>query len=438
MWIASLGGTSALQRAGKAVRIDNDDIGGVVTGPRGPEAGVWVIAETNDLPTKFSRTVVTDDQGRYLVPDLPKANYSVWVRGYGLVDSPKVQAAPGRILNLTGVVGAESARGGGVLPGRLLVFAGPGAGQERVSGHGPEGNGISPNMKTQADWLRMMKTGGCTTCHQIGTKGTREIPAALGTFASGAAAWDRRVQSGQAGGQMSNGLNNMGRRRALAMFGDWTDRIAAGEVPPAPPRPQGVERNVVITQWDWADPKAYLHDVVSTDRRNPTGQRQRPDVRLARAERRLPARAGSDAAHRDAGEVDGARPEHAARRRATMPQPSPYWGDEADLDQQEQRAQPDDGRAGPRLDHVGGPPARQSRLLQGGLEPSLGEAVPDQQRRAASRDVRPEDAEAHAHQHLLRHAPPDVRRGRQPHALDERRRPGGRMAEHEDVRADGR
>jgi hypothetical protein len=33
-----------------AVAIDNDDIGGVVTGPKGPEAGVWVIAETRDLP----------------------------------------------------------------------------------------------------------------------------------------------------------------------------------------------------------------------------------------------------------------------------------------------------------------------------------------------------------------------------------------------------
>ena len=58
--------------------------------------------------------------------------------------------------------------------------------------------------------------------------------------------------------------------RALSVFADWTDRIAAGEVPPAPPRPAGIERNVVITQWDWADPKAYLHDVVSTDRRDPT------------------------------------------------------------------------------------------------------------------------------------------------------------------------
>src|SRR6202140_5350620 len=82
-----------------AVAIDDDDIGGVVTGPNGPEAGVWVIAETVDLPTTFAKMVVTDDQGRYLIPDLPKANYTVWVRGYGLVDSPKVRAAPGKHLN---------------------------------------------------------------------------------------------------------------------------------------------------------------------------------------------------------------------------------------------------------------------------------------------------------------------------------------------------
>src|SRR6266545_7123084 len=83
-----------------AVAVDNDDIGGVVTGPRGPEAGVWVIAETKDTPTRLIKSVVTDDRGRYLLPDLPKANYDVWVRGYGLVDSPKVLSTPGKTINL--------------------------------------------------------------------------------------------------------------------------------------------------------------------------------------------------------------------------------------------------------------------------------------------------------------------------------------------------
>src|SRR6476659_2696300 len=94
---------SAQQPAAQAVAIDNDDIGGVVTGPNGPEAGVWVIAETRDLPVRYIKIVVTDDRGRYVVPDLPKANYDVWVRGYGLVDSPKVKSEPGKQLNLTAV-----------------------------------------------------------------------------------------------------------------------------------------------------------------------------------------------------------------------------------------------------------------------------------------------------------------------------------------------
>ena len=92
------------QSPNAAVRIDNDDIGGVVTSAKGAEAGVWVIAETTDLPTRFAKMVVTDDQGRYVVPDLPKATYNVWVRGYGLVDSPKVKATPGKNLNLKAVV----------------------------------------------------------------------------------------------------------------------------------------------------------------------------------------------------------------------------------------------------------------------------------------------------------------------------------------------
>src|SRR4029434_7741793 len=100
---------TAGQQGGAAIAVDADDLGGVVTSSKGPEAGVWVIAETNDLPTKFVKIVVTDDSGRYLLPDLPKANYNVWVRGYGLVDSQKVQSAPGKNLNLTAVI-APNAR----------------------------------------------------------------------------------------------------------------------------------------------------------------------------------------------------------------------------------------------------------------------------------------------------------------------------------------
>ena len=105
-----------------AVAIDTDDIGGVVRGPGGPEAGVWVIAETRDLPTRFTRSVVTDDQGRYVLPDLPKAKYKVWVRGYGLVDSPKVDGQPGQQLDLNSRSGTERSRGGPILSGDLLVF----------------------------------------------------------------------------------------------------------------------------------------------------------------------------------------------------------------------------------------------------------------------------------------------------------------------------
>src|SRR5437867_11546931 len=86
------------------VEVDGDDIGGVVTSRVGPEAGVWVIAETTELGTRFAKMVVTDDAGRYVIPDLPKAKYRVWVRGYGLVDSPKVDAEPGKLLNLTAVI----------------------------------------------------------------------------------------------------------------------------------------------------------------------------------------------------------------------------------------------------------------------------------------------------------------------------------------------
>jgi hypothetical protein len=84
-------------------------------------------------------------------------------------------------------------------------------------------------------------------------------------------AWARRIMSGQAQVQMANAMGRLDVPRALKLFADWTDRIAAGELPAAKPtRPQGAERNIVISVWDWSDPKAYLHDEISTDKRKPT------------------------------------------------------------------------------------------------------------------------------------------------------------------------
>ena len=103
------------------VAIDKDDIGGVVAGPGGPEAGVWVIAETTDLPTKYAKIVVTDGEGRYVVPDLPTANYQVWVRGFGLVDSAEDAGEARPTARPHGGAGARRALGGAVLSGDLLV-----------------------------------------------------------------------------------------------------------------------------------------------------------------------------------------------------------------------------------------------------------------------------------------------------------------------------
>ena len=325
---ATLVWTEARQVQGDRVAVDNDDIGGVVSGPNGPEAGVWVIAETTDLPTRFVRIVVTDDRGRYVVPDLPNANYNVWVRGYGLVDSTKVQASPGRTLNLTAVVAPDERAAAQYYPAGYWFSLIQVPGQHEFPGTGPEGNGISPNMESQAAWIRTLKSGGCMACHQLGNKATREIPVELGRFDSLVAAWDRRIQSGQAGRSMSSGLDRMGRRRAVEMFADWTDRILAGELPPAPPRPQGLERNLVTTQWDWADPKAYLHDEISTDKRNPTVNANGPIYGALEASADyVPV---LDPVRHTASRVRVPVRDPDTPMAAGPPlQPSPYWGDEA-------------------------------------------------------------------------------------------------------------
>ncbi len=321
----SIVSTSARQANTATIPIDADDIGGVVTGPKGPEAGVWVIAETTDLPTKYVKIVVTDDRGRYLIPDLPKANYNVWVRGYGLVDSPKQPCPPGKHLNLTAVPAPSPKAAAEYYPAGYWLSLLKVPEKSDFPGTGPTGNGINPAITTQAQWIRLVKSGGCTSCHQLGTKGTRELLPALGTFPTSAAAWERRLQSGQAGTNMISTLGQFGRERALALFGDWTDRIAAGEVPQAPPRPQGLERNVVITQWDWADPKGYLHDEVSTDRRNPTLNAN--GLIYGAMELSTDYLPVLDPKNNTISRVElTVRDPNTPRTSPTMIQPSPYWG----------------------------------------------------------------------------------------------------------------
>lgn len=261
VWFA-LGSQAGLLAQGNNAGV----ITGVVTSDKGPEAGVWVIAETENLPTRFRKIVVTNDQGKFLLPELPRSgNYKVWVRGYGLADSKPIIAAAGRDLKLTAVAAKTPQEAAQVYPASywLSLMEPPKASE--FPGTGPQGNGISPQLKTLDAWVDNMK--GCVRCHQIGNKWTREVP--RGQYASTIASFDERVRMGQRGAEMSGFMSRFGRQRGLQMFADWADRIAAGEVPPAPPRPKGVERNVVLTEWEWTDQMGKIHDEVSTDKRNP-------------------------------------------------------------------------------------------------------------------------------------------------------------------------
>ena len=318
---------------GATVQIDNDDIGGMVTSAKGPEAGVWVIAETHNLPTRFARMVVTDDQGRYVIPDLPKADYSIWVRGYGLVDSPKVKSSPGKVLNLKAVLAPNEAAATQYYPAiywySMLKI--PAANEFG-------GKGAVPEKITQTAWLNGMKNNGCIGCHQIGQLSTRTFPKNVPhpiVMPTSHEAWFRRIQSGQSGEQMFSQLVKELGGAPVRYFAEWTDRIAKGELPHAKPaRPQGAERNIVVTTWDWLDEKKYLHDLIASDRRYPTVNAYGPLYGSTEYSTDIipvldPVKHTAHnivAPVRDANLAEALGPGHAASDK--LMQPSPYWGDE--------------------------------------------------------------------------------------------------------------
>ncbi len=232
------------------LKVDKGSIGGVVVNSAGgkAEAGVWVIAETKSLPAPFRKIVVTDDQGRFLVPDLPEGQYEVWVRGYGLKDSERTKAVCGETVKLQVANAANPQEAAKIYPASYwnsLIQP-------------PPLSELPAKYKSQDEWLATLRNG-CNHCHELGMPQTRIYTTAKD--------WDAMFLRAKS---MHQELDGLGRDVVEKMLADWGSRIAAGEVPPAPPRPTGIERNVVISQWDWGFPESFVHDLISTDKRNPT------------------------------------------------------------------------------------------------------------------------------------------------------------------------
>jgi hypothetical protein len=264
-------GAAAASAAPRPAAMADGYITGRVQSSAGPEAGVWVIAETDELRTGFIKIVVTDDDGRFVLPELPEATYNVWVRGYGLVDSVAVEGRPGdRDVELMAVVAPSEAEAARVYPADYWysLYAPPA--ESEFPGTGPSGNGVAETMLSQKMWLNNQKSQ-CNFCHQVGNAVTRSLDHMKHlNLGSSAATWEYRTQLGVRGSSMAGAYNIFGREAASRTFADWTDRIAAGALPPRPARPEGVERNVVVTLWDWGVDSSFMHDEITTDKNDPT------------------------------------------------------------------------------------------------------------------------------------------------------------------------
>ena len=301
------------------IAMDGNDIAGVVQSAGGPEAGVWVIAETEEFNTRFARIVVTDDEGRYLVPDLPDASYQLWVRGYGLQDSGKTAASPGDRIDLAAIVAPDAATAAQVYPAAYWYAMLHLPTEEEVAN-------IEGGLNSYLTWTKNM---GCVGCHQLGQLSTRTLPEGFGVGESSQEAWARRIASGQAGDSMVRIAAQALQGLPIKYLADWTDRIAAGESPSQiPERPSGVERNVVATVRDWSSPHLYMHDLSGTDRRDPTVNSYGPlygAPELSTDDMPILDPVTNTATVYDVPVRDEDTPTTNA---APVVAPSPYWGDE--------------------------------------------------------------------------------------------------------------
>ena len=287
------------------------------------------------------------------------------------------------------------------------------------------GKGKIPEKLTQNEYLNLMKSNGCANCHSQGALAMRtfpqDVPFPLGKFANSQEAWFRRIQSGQGGHTMfRDAVKELG-GAAFPYLADWTDRIAKGELPHAKPqRPQGVERNIVVTTWDWLDDKHYLHDLIASDRRYPTVNAYGPvygstelsvdvipilDPKTHTVKNFPHPRARPGYASRDGRKTDAA---------------VALLGQRSDLDEQGEQPQRHVRPQGTRVVRGGGPRPEQSGLLQEGLGPSFGQSLSGGALEPSPFDARSQDAAVHIRRHLLWDASFAIRCQRR--TVDQRRR----------------
>ena len=326
--VASAGLIAVLQAQSPTPRMPQGFISGTVESSKGREAGVWVIAQTTETPTPFTKIVVTADDGRFVVPELPNVTFNVWVRGYGLADSKPVPAKPGQTINLKTTLASSPAEAAKVyrrtIGTRYSKCLRSASSRARAS----TSTAFPPTFQTQAQFVDQLKQG-CQLCHQLGNQLTRSLDHMKSlSFKTSLEAWDHRVKTGQRGSEMDSMMRRLG-PRALKMYADWTDKIAAGVLPPAPERPTGVERNAVISMWDWGTSTSYMHDEITTSKQNPRVNGHGPVWAV-------------DAAHGTWVMLDPLENSTKAipiqtrddpkmmrsRFPATMPRPSNFWGEE--------------------------------------------------------------------------------------------------------------